>query len=129
MSETLLDFGARKAGVQQARAAYDQAVAQYRQTVLTAFQGVEDALAAARVLQDEEALRVQADAQASQNEQITLNEYKAGTVDYTTVATAQAAALSARQALVSIQATRATEAVDLIQALGGGWSADALKGK
>ena len=84
VSETVLDFGARKAGVEQARAAYDQAVAQYRQTVLTAFQGVEDALAAARALQEEAALRVQADAQASQNEQITLNEYKAGTVDYTT---------------------------------------------
>jgi NodT family efflux transporter outer membrane factor (OMF) lipoprotein len=127
VSEAVLDFGARQAGVAQARAAYDQAVAQYRQTVLTAFQGVEDALAAARVLQDEQALRAEADSQASQNEQITLNEYKAGTVDYTTVATAQAAALSAHQALLSVQAERMTEAVDLIQALGGGWSADELK--
>ncbi len=127
VSETVLDFGARRAGVAQARAAYDQAVAQYRQTVLTAFQGVEDALAAARVLQDEETPRAEADAEASQNEQITLNEYKAGTVDYTTVAAAQAAALSARQALLNVQAERMTEAVDLIQALGGGWSSDDLK--
>lgn len=129
VSETVLDFGARKAGVAQARAAYDQAVAQYRQTVLTGFQGVEDALAAARVLQDEQALRAQAAAQAAQNEQIVLNEYKAGTVDYTTVAAAQAAALGARQSLLNVQAARMTEAVDLIQALGGGWSADELKTK
>jgi NodT family efflux transporter outer membrane factor (OMF) lipoprotein len=129
LSETVLDFGAHRAGVAQARAAYDQTVAQYRQTVLTAFQQVEDALAAARVLQDEQALRAEAAAQASQNEQITLNEYKAGTVDYTTVASAQATALSARQSLLSVQAERVTEAVDLIQALGGGWSADELKNK
>jgi NodT family efflux transporter outer membrane factor (OMF) lipoprotein len=128
-SETLLDFGARKAAVAQARAQYDQAVAQYRQTVLTAFQNVEDALAAARVLQDEQVLRAEADAQATQNVQITLNEYNAGTVDYTTVAAAQAASLSARQSFLTIQADRMTEAVDLIQALGGGWSADELKGK
>ncbi len=128
-SETLLDFGARKAAVAQARAQYDQAVAQYRQTVLTAFQNVEDALSAARVLQDEQVLRAEADAQASQNVQITLNEYNAGTVDYTTVAAAQAAALAARQSLLTIQADRMTQAVDLIQALGGGWSADELKDK
>jgi NodT family efflux transporter outer membrane factor (OMF) lipoprotein len=129
VSETILDFGARHAAVQQAKAQYDEAVAQYRQTVLTAFQNVEDALAAARVLQDEQTLRAEAAASAVQNVEIVTNEYKAGTVDYTTVATAQATALSARQALSDIQATRMTEAVDLIQALGGGWSADELKGK
>jgi NodT family efflux transporter outer membrane factor (OMF) lipoprotein len=129
VSETIIDFGARHAAVQQAKAQYDEAVAQYRQTVLTAFQNVEDALAAARVLQDEQTLRAEAAAQAVQNVEITLNEYKAGTVDYTTVASVQATALSAQQALIDIQATRMTEAVDLIQALGGGWSADELKGK
>lgn len=129
VSETLLDFGARKAQVAEARAAYDQAVAQYRQTVLTAFQNVEDALAAARVLQSEQDLRAEAAAQAGENETITLNEYNAGTVDYTTVAAAQATALSARQSLLTVQAERMTEAVDLIQALGGGWSAAELKGK
>jgi NodT family efflux transporter outer membrane factor (OMF) lipoprotein len=129
VSETVLDFGARRASVAEAKAAYDQSVAQYRQTVLTAFQGVEDALAAARVLQNEETLRAEADAEAAQAETITLNEYKAGTVDYTTVATAQATALNARQSLLNVQAERMTEAVDLIQALGGGWSADELKGK
>ena len=128
-AETIIDFGARHAAVSQARAAYDQAVAQYRQTVLTAFQNVEDALAAARVLQNEQTLDAQAAAYATQNVTITLNEYKAGTVDYTTVATNQATALSAQQALLNVQAERMTEAVDLIQALGGGWSAAELKGK
>jgi NodT family efflux transporter outer membrane factor (OMF) lipoprotein len=129
VSETILDFGARKAQVAQARAAYDQAVAQYRQAVLTAFQNVEDALAAARVLQDEQTLTAQAAADATQNVAITLNAYKAGTVDYTTVASVQASALGAQQQLLNIQAQRMTETVDLIQALGGGWSADELKGK
>jgi NodT family efflux transporter outer membrane factor (OMF) lipoprotein len=129
LSETVIDFGARHAAVQQAKAQYDEAVAQYRQTVLTAFQNVEDALAAARVLQGEQLLRAQAAAEAVQNVAIILNEYKAGTVDYTTVATAQATALTAQQALSDIQATRMTEAVDLIQALGGGWSSSELKGK
>ena len=129
VTETVLDFGLRKAQVAQARAAYDQAVAQYRQTVLTAFQNVEDALAAARVLQTEQGLTAEAAGEATQNAAITLNEYKAGTVDYTTVATAQATALNARQQLINVQAERMTESVDLIQALGGGWSAAELKGK
>ena len=121
VSETLLDFGARKAGVAEARAAYDLAVAQYRQTVLTAFEQVEDQLAAARVLQNETSTAAEAATEATQNEGITLNEYKAGTVDYTTVAAAQIAALNARLLRVSVQAARMAAAVDLIQALGGGW--------
>lgn len=129
VSETVIDFGARHAAVQQAKAQYDETVAQYRETVLTAFQNVEDALAAARVLQNEEALSAEAAKAASDNLVISLNEYKAGTVDYTTVASAQAAALSAQESLINLQAERLTEAVDLIQALGGGWSADELKTK
>lgn len=129
VSETVLDFGLRKAQVAQAKAAYDEAVANYRQAVLTAFQNVEDSLAAARVLQNEQGLTSEAADEAQQNAAITLNEYKAGTVDFTTVASAQATALSARQQLINVEAERMTEAVDLIQALGGGWSADELKGK
>jgi NodT family efflux transporter outer membrane factor (OMF) lipoprotein len=129
VSETVLDFGLRKAQVAQAQAAYDQAVANYRQTVLTAFQNVEDALAAARVLQAEEAFTAEAASVAAQNETITLNQYKAGTVDFTTVAVAQAAALNARQSLINVRTERMTEAVDLIEALGGGWSSDELKGE
>jgi NodT family efflux transporter outer membrane factor (OMF) lipoprotein len=123
VSETVLDFGARKAAVAQARAAYDNAVAGYRQTVLTAFQDVEDALAAARVLQSEQTFDADAASEATQNVTITLNEFQGGTVDFTTVATAEATALSAQESLLNVQAQRMTEAVDLIEALGGGWSA------
>ncbi len=118
----MFDAGATLAKVRGARAGYDQAVANYRQTVLTAFQQVEDALAAARVLQDEAALRQQASASADQAEQILLNQYRAGQVAYTSVVVAQATALSARQSLLTIQGQRVTNAVTLVTALGGGWS-------
>lgn len=126
VSETVLDFGARKAAVAQARATYDETVAQYRQTVLTAFENVEDALAAARVLQDELPFDAAAATASTQNVTITLNEFQAGTVDYTTVAVAQASALGAQESVLNVQAERMTEAVDLIEALGGGWSTDEL---
>lgn len=122
-AETLIDFGARRARVREARAAYDASVATYRQTVLTAFQGVEDQLAALRVLQEEEAVRVQASTSADRAEQIALNQYAAGTVDYTTVITAQAQALTAREAVVTVRGERLVAAVTLIQDLGGGWTA------
>ena len=94
--------------------------------MLTAFQQVEDDLAAARVLQTEEPLRREASQAADAEETIALNEYRAGTVDYTTVVTAQAAALSARQTLLTLQVQRMTTEVSLIEALGGGWSATQL---
>ena len=121
-AETVFDAGARSARVRGARAGFDEAVANYRQTVLTAFGQVEDNLAAQRVFGPEEAQLQQAADVTAANETITLNEYRAGTVDYTTVVTAQTAALSARNALLGIQASRLTTAVDLIEALGGGWS-------
>jgi NodT family efflux transporter outer membrane factor (OMF) lipoprotein len=125
-AETVFDAGARAAKVRGARAAYDQAVANYRQTVLTAFGQVEDNLAAQRVYAVEEAqLKAAADTAAA-NEGVTRNEYAAGTVDFTTVVTAQAAALSARNALLAVQADRLTTAVDLIEALGGGWTTKAM---
>ena len=123
VAQTVFDAGATSARVRQARAAYDQSVAQYRQTVLTAFQQVEDQLAAARVLQDEEHYRVEAARDAVQAAQISLNQYRAGQVAYTSVAVAQATALSARQSLVTLQGQRLAAAVSLIEALGGGWSA------
>ncbi len=122
LSETLLDFGARKAQVQQARARYDQTVANYRQTVLTAFQGVEDQLAALRVLEQEQGLRVQAQASAQQAEQIALNQYRAGQVTYTTVITAQTQSLAAQQSTLTVLGNRLNASVQLIQALGGGWT-------
>jgi NodT family efflux transporter outer membrane factor (OMF) lipoprotein len=126
VAETVFDAGERAAKIRGARAAYDQAVATYRQTVLTAFGQVEDNLAAQRVFGPEEGQLQEAANVTAQNEKITLNEYRAGTVDYTTVATSQAAALSARNALLTIQASRLTTAVDLIEAMGGGWSTHEL---
>jgi NodT family efflux transporter outer membrane factor (OMF) lipoprotein len=127
LSETVIDFGSRRAVVTEARAAYDETVANYRQTVLAAFQNVEDALAAARVLQNEQPLDAAAASDATQNVTITLNEFQSGTVDYTTVAAALASALTAQQAVLNVQAERMTEAVDLIEALGGGWSEEEVK--
>ncbi|MDB5727499.1 MAG: efflux transporter outer rane subunit, partial [Noviherbaspirillum sp.] len=98
-----------------------QSVARYRQTVLTAFQDVEDQLAATRVLEQQERLRRQASQAADEAEAQFLNRYRAGQVNYTEVVSAQVTALNARRALAQVQADRQTAAVALIQALGGGW--------
>ena len=120
-AQILFDAGATRARVDAAQAAYQQTVANYRQTVLTAFQGVEDQLAATRVLAQQQELRRQASAAADQVEQQALNRYRQGQISYTDVVTAQATALSARSALIQSQADRQTTAISLIQALGGGW--------
>ncbi|MGH8261320.1 MAG: TolC family protein, partial [Steroidobacteraceae bacterium] len=105
----------------QARAAYRQTVAAYRQTVLTAFQDVENELAATSWERKEYQFAKQASDAANETERLTLNEYKAGTVDYTTVVVAQTAALAARRTLAQVALARQTAAVSLITALGGGW--------
>lgn len=120
-AQTLFNAGATRERVAGARAAWEAAVARYRQTVLTAFQNVEDQLAAARVLAQQQALRQQASVAADEVEAQVLNRYRAGQVGYTEVVTAQATALNARRALVQLMADRQTTAVALIQALGGGW--------
>jgi NodT family efflux transporter outer membrane factor (OMF) lipoprotein len=125
-SETLLDFGARPAQVRQARAAYDAAVANYRQTVLTAFQQVEDELATLRILEQQVGVQEQAVKSANLAVQLTLNQYKAGTVAYTSVVTAQTIALGDAQTLLTLRQSRLTASVALIQALGGGWNAATL---
>ena len=121
-AETLLDFGARKARVRQARDIYAQAVAVYRQTVLTAFQQVEDELVALRVLEQEAKVRDQTVTSARQAVDLTLNQYKAGTIDYTSVVAAQTTALSAAQSMLTVLQQRQIASVTLIEALGGGWS-------
>ncbi|MES2070851.1 MAG: efflux transporter outer membrane subunit [Pseudomonadota bacterium] len=123
-AQTLFDAGATRARVEGAQAAYQQTVARYRQTVLTAFQDVEDQLAATRVLAQQQELRRQASQAADQVEQQALNRYRQGQISYTDVVTAQATALSARRALVQSQADRQTTAISLIQALGGGWHSE-----
>jgi NodT family efflux transporter outer membrane factor (OMF) lipoprotein len=122
VAQTVFDAGAISSRVRESRAAYDQAVAQYRQTVLAAFGQVEDDLAAARVLQAEAVFRDQAVQSANEAEQIALNQYRAGQIVYTDVVVAQATALAARQALLTIQTQRITTAISLIEALGGGWT-------
>ncbi len=123
IAETIFDAGARRARVNEAKATHDQTVAQYRQTVLTALQDVEDQLIATKILAQQAEFRRQAADAANQAEQILENQYKAGQVAYTDVVTAQTAAYQARLAVAQIAAQRQTTAVALIQSLGGGWKA------
>jgi NodT family efflux transporter outer membrane factor (OMF) lipoprotein len=122
LAQTVFDAGATRARVAGAEAARDAAVARYRQTVLGAFQSVEDQLSTARSLAEQGELRRQASNAADLIEQQMLNRYRAGQVSYTEVVTAQASALSARRSLVRIAVDRQVSAIALIQALGGGWS-------
>jgi NodT family efflux transporter outer membrane factor (OMF) lipoprotein len=121
LTESLFNGGATTARVNEAQAANQAAIAHYRQTVLTAFQQVEDQLAATRVLQEQQVLRLQASQAADQTEAQMLNRYKSGQVSYSDVVTTQVTALTARRALVQSQADQQTTAVALIQALGGDW--------
>lgn len=119
---TLLDFGARSARVDEARAAYEQTVAEYRQTVLVAFQQIEDQLAAARVLKVVADEREAAAVTANRAEEIARNQYLAGQTGYADVIVAQTSALSARQAEIQAVVDRQSAAISLIQALGGHWA-------
>ncbi len=121
VAQTVFDAGATRARVEGAEAARDAAVARYRQTVLTAFQAVEDQLSATRALAEQAGLRRAASEAADSTEQQLLNRYQAGQVSYTDVVTAQASALSARRTLAQSAASRQASAIALIQALGGGW--------
>jgi NodT family efflux transporter outer membrane factor (OMF) lipoprotein len=121
LAATLIDGGALKAQVEQARAKYDAQVAAYRQTILVAFQQVEDALVQQRVLVMQEQVQRLAVAAAHQAEQLSLNQYRIGTVPYTTVVQTQTAALSAEQSLLNIRLNRLTTSANLVLALGGGW--------
>ncbi len=127
VAQTLLDWGARSARVAEARAAYDQQVATYRQTVLAAFQQVEDELAASQILGLVAQQRVVAANSANQVEAISRNQYLAGQIAYTDVITQQATALSARQAEATAIVDRQVAAVTLIQAIGGSWTATSAK--
>ena len=118
----LLDWGQRHDLVRSAKAAYDETAANYRQTVLTALQQVEDNLAEIRILNDESQVEKDAVAEAAQASQIALNEYNAGTVDFTTVVAAQVTELTNRETALGINESQLTSSVALIQALGGGWT-------
>jgi NodT family efflux transporter outer membrane factor (OMF) lipoprotein len=122
VAETLFDAGARRARVNQAKAAHDQTVAQYREVVLVALQNVEDELAATRVLARQSDYLRAASTAADNAERTVLNQYRSGQVVYTDVVTAQTTANNARIALVQSAAQRQVTAVALIQSLGGGWT-------
>ena len=124
MTQTIFNAGLVKNRIAGAEAGYDAAVARYRQTVLAAFQSVEDQLVATRVLAQQEIFLAEATKAASLAEQQQLNRYRAGQVSFLEVSAAQTAALNARRALVQQQGNRQVASVALIQALGGGWTAD-----
>ena len=121
LAGTIFDAGLREAKTEAARAAYDQNVAAYRQTILTAFQDVEDNLASQRILEQEIVVQQQAVDSARQALAIVTNEYKAGTVGYVNVLTAQTTAFLAEQKLENIAGQRMVSSVGLVKALGGGW--------
>jgi NodT family efflux transporter outer membrane factor (OMF) lipoprotein len=121
-TETLLDFGERHGEVEAANAAYEGAVANYRLTVLNAFQAVENDLSGLHILgQQAQALDVAVN-DSIRGTQIALAEFQAGTADYTTVAQAQVTQLSNQQNALTVQQSRLVDAVSLIGDLGGGWS-------
>jgi NodT family efflux transporter outer membrane factor (OMF) lipoprotein len=126
MGETLFDAGLRKATVQQFRAAYENTVAQYRQTVLAAFQQVEDDLASLRILarQIEQQENVVKASERYLN--MAMTRYKAGVDSYLNVITAQTTYLVNRQTLVNLRIQQMTASVQLVQAVGGGWDASQL---
>ena len=123
LAETLIDGGLRRAEVAQARAAYAASVANYRQTVLSSFEQVEDEIVTLRVLEEQSVIEGAAVAAAEEAERLTLNQYKAGTVPYSSVITAQTTRLTSEESALTVLSDRLQASVALIQALGGGWTA------
>jgi len=127
LSQIIYDGGLRNAEVRAAKAGYYATVASYRQIVLTAFQQVEDNLASLRILSNEARVQDAAAASAVEALRLVLNEYKAGTVAYSSVITAQIAAYTAQKTAADIRYQQMTAAVGLIAALGGGWNASCIR--
>jgi NodT family efflux transporter outer membrane factor (OMF) lipoprotein len=126
LSETIFDGGRRRATSAAALASYDQYVASYRQNVLQAFQEVEDALSALRILETEADQQREATASAQESLTIATNRYREGATQYLQVLTAQTIALSNERNQIDIQRRRMGATVVLIKALGGGWSQASL---
>ena len=121
-AELLFDGGQRRGVTEQARAAYDLSVDNYRQTTLTAFQEVEDHLAALRILQDESKTQDAAVAAAEHSLDLSSSRYKGGVANYLEVTIAESAALADERAAADILTQRMTASILLIKALGGGWN-------
>jgi NodT family efflux transporter outer membrane factor (OMF) lipoprotein len=126
LAETIFDGGLRKATTAAARANYEATVATYRQTVLTAFQDVEDNLVSLRVLKQQSVAENSAAASARLALKLIFNQYKSGTAAYSDVITAQTAAYTAEKSAADINGLRMTAAVGLVKALGGGWNVAAI---
>ncbi len=119
---TLFDGGLRRAQTDQAIAAYDSSVAVYRQTVLAGIQQVEDNLSALRILEQEAVVQDDAVRLANQSLALTINQYKAGAVNFLNVAVAQTTALANRRIAINLLGQRLVASTQLIANLGGGWS-------
>jgi NodT family efflux transporter outer membrane factor (OMF) lipoprotein len=123
LAQTVFNGGLVAAQVRGARATYEQTVDNYRQTVLMSFQQVEDEIVTLRVLEEEGGIEDETVKAAREAETLTLNQYKAGTVPYSSVITAQTTRLSAEETALSVLSTRLQASIALIEALGGGWDA------
>ncbi len=126
LTETILDFGRRRGQIEVSEASYDQAVANYRESVLGAFQQVEDQLAALRILEQEAEQQSAAVTYAEKSLQLANYQYTGGIANYLQVISAQEIALANEVTAVQLKTRRMTAAVSLIEALGGGWDASQL---
>jgi len=126
LSQILFAGGLHRARVAAAKAAWEVAVDDYRQTVLAAFQQVEDELVTLRVLEQQSFVEEKAVQASREAERLTLNQYKAGTVPYSSVITAQTTRLASEQAALTVFIDRLNASVILIEALGGGWGTSQL---
>jgi NodT family efflux transporter outer membrane factor (OMF) lipoprotein len=126
LAETLFDGGKRQAQVEQALATHEGSVASYRQTVLTAFQEVEDNLAALRILSQERQQQDDAVASAQRALSLEMDRYKGGVDPYLQVITAQTTLLSNQRTALTLRTLQMAASAQLIVALGGGWDATQL---
>jgi NodT family efflux transporter outer membrane factor (OMF) lipoprotein len=126
LAQTIFDGGRRRAQVKVTQAAYDTTVANYKETVLTGFQQVEDALADLRILADETAIVDRAIVAAQQSLDISTTQYRGGLVNYLQVITAQTSLLQNQRDKVDLRTRQLLASVSLIQALGGGWTTSQL---
>jgi len=125
---TVFDVGRRQAGVRISEAEYDEAAADYRSSVLSAFRDVEDGLSSARNMEEQAKNQSDASTAANRTRDLALIRYRDGASDYLDVVTAQTAALDAERALISLQAQRMRNSIALVRAVGGGFDSSATNG-